>query len=186
MQQTKNSIKKVKFWGKRDFYASLKIWSFWKLTPDFQNRYKHRFKRQLMQWKVKAYTAISSKTYLGRFSMQNGYPSCILLLFFLFFFFVCFVFFFCLFFFFLHKFKISIKWFLWGEFRLSLCKLKHQNMKKVFHTIFWNQANLPGDAAGKTFAFVYAKPPYLVMKSSAPFSKRQSWFWLSFTPMILV
>ena len=28
-------LKKFEFLGKRDFYASLKILSFWKLTPDF-------------------------------------------------------------------------------------------------------------------------------------------------------
>ena len=58
-------------------------------------------------------------------------------------------------------------------------------MKKVFHKIYWNLANLTEDAAGETYAFVYAKPPYLVMKSYSPFSKRQSWFWLSFKPLIL-
>ena len=51
-------------------------------------------------------------------------------------------------------------------------------MKKVFHNIHWNLANLNEDAALKTYAFVYAKPPYLVMKNYAPFSKRQSWFLL--------
>ena len=38
-------------------------------------------------------------------------------------------------------------------------------MKKVLHKIYWNLSNLTGDAAGKIYAFVYAKPPYLVMKS---------------------
>ena len=38
-------------------------------------------------------------------------------------------------------------------------------MKKLFHKIYWNQANLTGDAAGETYAFVYAKPACLVMKS---------------------
>ena len=84
-----------------------------------------------MQWKVKAYTAISFKTHLGRFSKQKRNPSCILQVF-------------------VHKIKISIKWFLSGEFRWSLCKLKHQNIKKVFNKIYWNLANLTGDAAGKT------------------------------------
>ena len=51
-------------------------------------------------------------------------------------------------------------------------------MKKLFHKIYWNQTNFTGDAAGKTYAFVYAKPACLVMNSYAPFSKRQSWFWL--------
>ena len=36
--------KKFEFLRKRYFYASLKIWSFWKLNPDFEKRYKHRFK----------------------------------------------------------------------------------------------------------------------------------------------
>ena len=27
-----------------DFYASFKKLEFWKLIPDFENRYKHRFK----------------------------------------------------------------------------------------------------------------------------------------------
>ena len=31
-------------------------------------------------------------------------------------------------------------------------------MKKVFHNIYYNLANLTGDAAGETYAFVYAKP----------------------------
>ena len=66
-------------------------------------------KRQQMQLMVKAYTAISFKTHLGRFSKQKSYPSCILLVF-------------------VHKFKISIKWFLSGEFRWSLCQFKHQTM----------------------------------------------------------
>ena len=35
--------------------------------------------------------------------------------------------------------------------------IKCQNMKKVFHKIYWNLANLTGDAAGETYAFVYAK-----------------------------
>ena len=30
-------------------------------------------------------------------------------------------------------------------------------MKTLFHKIYWNQANLTGDAAGETYAFVYAK-----------------------------
>ena len=59
-------------------------------------------------------------------------------------------------------------------------------MKKVFHKIYCNLANLTGDAAGETYAFVYAKPPYLVMKCYALFSKRQSWFWLLFKPLIFV
>ena len=62
MHQTKNSIKKFEFLGKSDFYGSLKICSFWKLTPDFENRHKDRFKRQPLQWKVKADTATSFKT----------------------------------------------------------------------------------------------------------------------------
>ena len=64
--------------------------------------------------------------------------------------------------------------------------LQRQNKKKLFHKIYWNQANLTGDAAGETYAFVYAKPACLVMKSYAPFSKRQNWFWLSFKALILV
>ena len=89
-------------------------------------------KRQQVQWKVKAYTAISFKTHLGRFSKQKkSYQSCIPLVF-------------------VNKFKISIKWFLSGEFRWSLCKLKHQNMKKVLHKIYWNLSNLTEDAAGET------------------------------------
>ena len=47
-------------------------------------------------------------------------------------------------------------------------------MKKVFHKIYWNLENLTRDAPGKTYAFVYAKPPYLVMKSYALSSKLQS------------
>ena len=53
---------------------------------------------------------------------------------------------------------------------VTLWKLKHQNMNKVFHIIYWNLANLTGEI----YAFVYAKPPYLVMKSYDPISKRQS------------
>ena len=44
MRQTKNLIKMFEFSGKKDFYASLKICSFWKLTTDFENHHKHRFK----------------------------------------------------------------------------------------------------------------------------------------------
>ena len=44
-------------------------------------------------------------------------------------------------------------------------------MKKAFRKIYWNQANLNGDVAGETYASVYAKPPYLVMKSCTHFSK---------------
>ena len=43
LHQTKNSIQ-IEFSGKRGFYVSLKICSFCKLTPDFENRYKHHFK----------------------------------------------------------------------------------------------------------------------------------------------
>ena len=32
-----NKKKKFEFLGKWAFYASLKIWRFWKLTPDFEN-----------------------------------------------------------------------------------------------------------------------------------------------------
>ena len=70
------------------------------------------------------------------------------------------------------------------EHHYSLCK--HQNMKKLFYNIYWNQANLAGDAAGETYAFLYAKPACLVMKSYAPFSKHQRWFWLSFKALVLV
>ena len=110
MHQTKNSIKKFEFLGKRDFYASLKICRFWKLTPDLENHHKHHFKMTAVAWKVKAYTATSFKTDLGRFSKQKSYPSYVLL-------------------FFVHTFKISIKWFLTGEYHWSLC----QNMKTPKH-----------------------------------------------------
>ena len=46
-------------------------------------------------------------------------------------------------------------------------------MKKLFHKMYWNQANFTGDAAGETYAFVYANPACLVLKSYAPFLKRQ-------------
>ena len=59
--------KKFEFLGTRDFYASLKICSFWKLIPYFENRHKYHFKMTALQWKVKAYTAISFKTDLGWF-----------------------------------------------------------------------------------------------------------------------
>ena len=57
---------------------------------------------------------------------------------------------------------------------LIVVQIKHQNMKKVFHKIYLNIANLTGEAAGKTCAFVYAKPPYLVIKRYAPLLKPQS------------
>ena len=158
----------VRIFGEERFLCQFEnLEFFWKLIPDFENRYNIVSKRQQMQWKVKANTTISFKTHLGWFSKQKSYLSCILLVF-------------------VHKFKISINWFLSGEFRWSLCDLKHQYMKKVFHKIYWNLVNFTGDTAGKTYAFVHAKPPYLVMKSYAPFSKRQSWFWLSSKPLILV
>ena len=163
MHQTKNSIKKVWIFGEERFLCQFKNLRFLKINPWFWKS----LKRHQVQWKVKAYTAISFKTRLGRFSKQKSYPSCILL-------------------FYVHKCKISIKRFLSGEFHWSLCKLRRQNMKKVFHKMYWNLSNFTGDAAGETYAFVCAKPPYLVMKSYAPFSKHQSWFWLSFKPLILV
>ena len=54
---------------------------------------------------------------------------------------------------------------------LTLGTLKHQNMKKVFYKIYCNLAN---HAPRKTHTFVYAKPPYLIMKRYTPFSNRQS------------
>ena len=66
------------FFWKRDFYAGLKIW----------------------KWIVKAYTVVSFKTHLDRFSKQKSYPPYILL-------------------FVMHKFVISIKWFSSGKFRRS-------------------------------------------------------------------
>ena len=102
MHQTKNSITIFEFFGEKKFYASLKICSFWKL-PDFETRHKHRFKRQQLQWKVKAYSATCFKTDLGRFSKQKSYPSCIPL-------------------FLVHKFKISMKWFLSGEYQIKTPK----------------------------------------------------------------
>ena len=42
-------------------------------------------------------------------------------------------------------------------------------MKKVFHKIYWNLANLIGDAAGETYAFVYAKLPYFGNDEFRPF-----------------
>ena len=73
-----------------------------------------------------------------------------------------------------------------GEYHWSLCKLKRQNMKKLLHKMYWNQGNFTGDAAGETYAFVYSDPACLVMKSYAPFLKRQIWFWLPFKPLMLV
>ena len=129
---------KFGFLRKRDF---MPVWKFgvFENKPLILKIVMNTFtKRQQIQWKVKAYTAISFKIHLSRFSKQKSYPS-------------------CLFLFFVHKFKSSIKWFLSEEFRWSLCRLKNQSMKKVFHKFYWNLTNLTGDAAGKTYAFVYAK-----------------------------
>ena len=166
MHQTQNSIKKSMNFEGREIIMCSENLQFLKINPWV---WKSLLTPQ-MQWKVQAYTAISFKTHLGWFSKQKRHSSCILLLLLLFFV--------CLFFLCVHKFKISIKRFLSGECCWSLCKLKHSNMKKVFHKIYWNLLNLTGDAAGETYAFVYAKPPYLVMKSYAPFSKRKThWYW---------
>ena len=54
---------------------------------------------------------------------------------------------------------------------LIVVQIKTPTMKKVLHEIYWN---LTGDAAGETYAFVYAKQPYEVMMSYVPFSKCQS------------
>ena len=51
-------------------------------------------------------------------------------------------------------------------------------MKKLFHKIYWNQANLTWKAAGETYASVYAKTSGLVMKSYAPL--------YDYKPLILV
>ena len=51
MHQTENSTKKLELLGKRVFYASLKIRSSFKLTPDFENRHKHRFKTTVVAMK---------------------------------------------------------------------------------------------------------------------------------------
>ena len=42
-------------------------------------------------------------------------------------------------------------------------------MKKIFHNMYWNLAILAGDAAGETYAFGHAKPPYLVMNELRAF-----------------
>ena len=52
-------------------------------------------------------------------------------------------------------------------------KPKHEE-SMVFHKIYWNLVSLTRDAAWETYAFMYAKPPYLVMKSYAPIFKHQS------------
>ena len=60
--------------------------------------------------------------------------------------------------------------------RISLIVVQIKNFKheeNIQKKNYWNLANLTGDAAGKTCAFMYAKPPYLVLKSNAPFSKCQ-------------
>ena len=46
MHQTKNSSKTFEFFGKIDFLCQFEIlqFFFFKLTPDFESRYKHRFK----------------------------------------------------------------------------------------------------------------------------------------------
>ena len=50
-------------------------------------------------------------------------------------------------------------------------------MKKLSHKIYWNQAIRTWQAAGETYPFVYAKPACLLLKSYAPLSKRQRWFF---------
>ena len=50
---------------------------------------------------------------------------------------------------------------------LIVVQIKAPNMKKVFHNIYWNLANLTGNSAGEIYAFVYAKPPYLPLSRNA-------------------
>ena len=47
----------------------------------------------------------------------------------------------------------------WGHCDISI---------KKTHKIYWNKVNRTGDAAREIYAFVYAKPACLVMKSYAP------------------
>ena len=69
---------------------------------------------------------------------------------------------------------------------LIVVQIKTPKHEEIISKIYWNQANLTGDAAGETYAFVYAIPACVVIKSYAPFSKRQSWFLLLFKLLILV
>ena len=61
-----------------------------------------------------------------------------------------------------------------GIISLIIVQIKTPKMTKVFHNIYWNLLNLTGDAAGESYAFVYAKPPYLVMKGYAPYLSRNA------------
>ena len=95
--------KKLEFLGNRDFYASLKICSFWKLTSAFENRHQHRFKTTAVAMEGQSiYSHID--WFRPIFKAKVIHPA-----------------YFC---FFVHKFKLSIKWFLSGEYNWSLCKLK--------------------------------------------------------------
>ena len=61
--------------------------------------------------------------------------------------------------------KHFVKMILFGRISLIVVKIKTQKMTKLFHKMYRN-------LVGETYTFVYAIPPYLVMKSYAPFSKR--------------
>ena len=158
-------------------YKSFRSWYDWKwialndLTDLIDWNEPSFFQQSFSLWSAINHSSIKQRKAISQMVMLNFRGSLLL--------------------FFVHTCTILIKWFLSGEYHWSLCKLKHQNMKKLFHKIYWNQANLTAGetyafiAAGKTYAFVYTKPACFVMKSYAPFSKRQSWFWLSFKPLIL-
>ena len=62
-----------------------------------------------------------------------------------------------------------------GRMSVIVVQIKHQN-------IYWNLANLTGDAAGETYAFVNARPPYLILETP----KLILTFIQTFKPFILV
>ena len=52
---------------------------------------------------------------------------------------------------------------------LIVTQIKTPNMKKAFHKIYCNLANLTRDATGETYAFVYTKPPSFSYEELRPF-----------------
>ena len=62
-----------------------------------------------------------------------------------------------------------MNWFLSGEFRWSLYKLKHQYMKQVFHKIYLNLAKLTGDESGKKLCVYVCKTTVFSNEELRPF-----------------
>ena len=58
-------------------------------------------------------------------------------------------------------------------------------MKQVFHKIYWNPLNLTREAAGKSYALIYAKPAF-DNKELCPFNDISTLILGLLKPLILV